>query len=473
MPRLRLDPAWRLPALTIAAGVLLAVLAIALAAWSKQLLKASFHNECAERAAEVIYEVGRELDRREAAVLRGEALPPAVAAAWRLGPDGVVVGRRPAGASDPEPLLVERARDARGPGPQPITLHGGAEPTAAVWLPFAAPEPDGARGVLLRWDLATLEAEVLDPLMARGDPRYAVARVEISETADVLPFHPKAALTLPPRLSFWRVAVGLRDPDSARSALRVQTALLGALAVWLLVVIVGAAVLHARRTRVQAARQADRDRFLTRATHELQTPLALLRAAAESLDRGAVSEPDDVARCLRIVAREEERLTRGLRRLLRYLRRENEPDPELAPLDEVVEGAVSELRGSLEAQGIAVALEPGGAGALVARDLVGDVLRELLGNVERHARGARRVTVTVRAPGRRAVVTVGDDGEGDPALVARAVADAPGARPGADGGLGLPLVRRGVELTGGRVDVRPGRDGRGVAVDVEVPCRRT
>lgn len=463
--------AWRLPALVVGAGALLALLSIALALWSKAVLKDGQRAACARRGSEVVVEVRSTLERlaleRRAA---GGPRPAEALATWRLGADGAVRARDPADAPDPPAPLV---RLCLGPGPalRPLWLDG-LEPVAATWV-----APDGAapgEGLLVRWDLAAVAARVVEPALRRGGDEFQAALVQRGGLAPVdgeeagLGFRARAWLALDPPLAAWRVAVGQSDPDALRRALWLQTLLLSLLAGWLLVLLVGAVAAWVRRERAAADRQAERERLLARAYHELQTPLALLRAAAESVQNGSLSSKDELARAAAIVGRDTERVTLAVRRLLRWLRRDLAAADARGPAGEVVEAAARELEPSLRARGVALELALDGAAAVrpVPVDLVGDVARELLGNVLKHATGATRARVALELS-RGLVLRVEDDGPSSP-VGPEEFHEAEG------GGLGLLLLREGLGLAGGRLTLdrlglaRP--DGaRGVRATVELP----
>ncbi len=468
--------AWRLPALVVGAGALLALLSIALALWSKAVLKDGQRAACARRASEVVVEVRSTLEARarEAAASATPTRPTEALAVWRLGRDGAVLARAPAGAAEPPAALVAVATSGGGgggggAGPRPVWLDG-SEPLAATWVAGS----DGASGVLVNWDLAAVAARVVEPALLRGSADFEAALVRDGPAQEGeeagLSFRPRAFLALDPPFAAWRVAVGQSDPDAVRRALWLQTLLLSLLAAWLLVLLVGAVVAWVRRERAASARQEERERLLARAYHELQTPLALLRAAAESVQNGALSTPDELARAAAIVGRDTERVTLAVRRLLRWLRRDLAGADRSSPAAEVVDSAARELGPTLAARGVTLelAIDAAAGARPVPAELVGDVVRELLGNVQKHAIGATKARIELAPAARgRLAVRISDDGQ--------AAQTGPAQFHAAEGGgLGLLLLREGLALAGGRLDLdgqglaRP--DGaRGVRASVELP----
>lgn len=455
--------------MVVGAGALLATLSILLAAWSKELVKEGLRQECAEYAGFLSFEMARAHDERVRDLVVAGRRPAESAAVWRLAADGRVLSSDPPDAGTPPETFVRAALDHTGRGALPITLRGPAEALAATWAPLPELAADGARGLLVRWDLAAVQAQLLGPLVARRGGT-AGRRLEVTVVPDTgldvdPPVHARAAQTLPPPFDRWRVLVGLEDPAGVRWTLRVQTFLLFALAAWLLLLLAAGVVAWMRRERAHAARLLAREQLLARAYHELQTPLMLLRAAAESLERGAVEREDEKRRCVSIIAREEERLTRTIRRLLRWLRAEGGDERDVQPVREEVEAAVRDQEPALRERGIRVELALDGAAAALRapRDLVADVVRELLVNVEKHARGATRVRIELGLGERGAArIVIDDDGPGwqdqQPSS-------------GVGSGFGLGLLREGLLLCGGRLVVEPAVGARGARVVVEVPAR--
>jgi signal transduction histidine kinase len=466
---------WRLPALSIGAGFLLAILALLLTLGSKDLLKGARYDDCERHAGTVVYALHLEVQEVLRRVERGER-PPEVAAVYAVDADGRVLTSEPPDAPAPGAGVLAAVTRLGGPQRQAVGPGFGA----ATWLPadsLSAPPP-GARGLLVRWDVDAVERRILAPLLAEADDDYAVVLLRGEDGRDQdLDFRVRARPA--PPFDGWRIGVGLRDHGVTRRTLRIQTLLLGLLTGWLLIVLTASVFLFARRSSRDEAERRARDQFLTRATHELQTPLALMRAAAETITRGAAERPQDVARCADIVLREEERLTRTVRRLLRYLRHDG-PGPEgpRTSLAEEVERTCADQRAALQAHGLELVVNLGGFPLQLQapRDLVGDTLAELLANARKHAKEGSRVTVTLTLPRPgRARLEVLDDGPGlapglDPERVFAPWTGRSGdAQRGS--GLGLALLREGLSQVGGAIRCeRPGE--RGCRFVVELPVSR-
>lgn len=448
----------RTPWLTLGAGTALALLALGLALWSKELTKEARRAECSARAQTIALRVRQRLESR----LQTEGGGALARARWSVA-GGRIAPAEPE-QSAPPPAWVRALRQHEGPSPLSLSQPGGAR--AATYLPRGP-----AGGQLVEWDLARVEAEVIGPALAEaGEGRYASVLL-VRGQPEPTEFRARAQSPLFPPLGHWSVGVGFADRSAVSRDLRIQTALLSLLVVGLLGALVASALASARRSRRRAQRVLIRDQFLVRATHELQTPLALLRAAAETLERGAASEPADRERCLAIVLREEQRLTTTIRRLLRTLRWESGEAADLArwgPPAPAVEEAAEVLRAPLCEAGLALELDLGELEGEAPVDLLGDTLTELLSNALKHARGATRVQVSLKSvPGGRASLEVVDDGPGlaNPELAFQPFRQEQGATPGS--GLGLALLHEGWSLLGGRISV----SGPGARFRVEVPLR--
>jgi signal transduction histidine kinase len=192
-----------------------------------------------------------------------------------------------------------------------------------------------------------------------------------------------------------------------------------------------ATTLNAMLESLERARESER-RFLADASHELRTPLTALRGNVAHLARHGAT-PALVAD----LEADAERLARLADDLLTLSREEAaEPPSDDVRLDELARAAGADR---VDAEAVTVA----GDRAALER-----ALSNLVENARRHGRGA--VSITVRADGDRALVTVADEGEGVHLLDRERVFE----RFYGDGsGLGLAIVRATAERHGGRAYV--------------------
>jgi len=104
--------------------------------------------------------------------------------------------------------------------------------------------------------------------------------------------------------------------------------------------------------------------------------------------------------------------------------------------------------------------------------LIGELMKNLIGNALLYAGHGAEVTVRVRAEGEAAVLEVEDDGPGIPpekrASVLRRF-DRGDRSDKLGTGLGLPIVEEIAHLHGAEMTLGDGRDGRGLKVEIRFP----
>jgi two-component system phosphate regulon sensor histidine kinase PhoR len=215
--------------------------------------------------------------------------------------------------------------------------------------------------------------------------------------------------------------------------------------------------------------------FVANASHELKTPVAAVRALAETLLTALPDDPEAGRRFAERIAREAERLdvlTRDLLDLSRVERGTLDVEPvDLVGLAKEVLGGYEDLaterrvRLRSELQQVSVRGD---------RAQLGLLLSNLLDNALRHTPAKGTVCVRLDAAESRAVLQVADTGEGIPAGELPRVferfyrVDKARARQTGGTGLGLAIVRHVAEAHGGTVRV-DSELGRGSTFTVSLP----
>ncbi len=222
---------------------------------------------------------------------------------------------------------------------------------------------------------------------------------------------------------------------------------------------------NARLVELDAAK----DDFLRGVSHNLQTPLARIRAYGSQL------EVERADRRLGIIVEQADRLSRMVRQLLTVSRVESGA---LRPTSEVL-ALGPRMRRTWEAlgsTGVEFTIDDRATGwlAIADGDQLDQVLWALLDNAVKYGRGAPiEATVCVEPGGSRLRLTVADHGPGVPGgdrerLFARFERGSNGSSE--DGsGLGLYVSRELCRAMGGDLVLEPAEAGRGAAFSVLLP----
>lgn len=219
------------------------------------------------------------------------------------------------------------------------------------------------------------------------------------------------------------------------------------------------------------ANEARRRSFLAEVTHELRTPLAIIRGEAEAIADGVhPADPEHVGRILD-AARTVERLVEDLGTLSVSDAGGLVLKPEPIDLDVLVNESISDLRPAAEAAG--VALEARVADGLPPIFLdparIRGVLGNLLSNALRHAPSGGKITVTAAQDRDGASITVTDTGSGIPPEMLPHVFERFVKEPTSPGsGLGLAIARDVVAAHRGTIEaVSP--PGGGTTIRIWLP----
>jgi signal transduction histidine kinase len=212
--------------------------------------------------------------------------------------------------------------------------------------------------------------------------------------------------------------------------------------------------------------------FVDDASHELRTPIAVLRGELELLTLGP-SDPHTIDQGLRSALEETDRLTRLTDGLLVLARADAGQITASAGATEVLDAAARAARRIPVREGITV--DVGGEDVTVQADpsWIEEIVTNLVSNAMKYATG--RVSVRVTSGNGYASLQVADDGGGfPPALLDRAFdrfarADAVRGRDDGGAGLGLAIVASIARALGGEVRAANGEPLGGALVEVTLP----
>jgi two-component system phosphate regulon sensor histidine kinase PhoR len=239
-----------------------------------------------------------------------------------------------------------------------------------------------------------------------------------------------------------------------------------------------ALVLTVRADRASAALASMKSDFVAAVTHELKTPVALIRLVGDTLANGRYTSPKTVQDYAGLLSVEASRLGRSIDNLLTYARYSGgraADSTELVDVEsaDLVEDALQGFRptlATLEFE-LTVDLPPDLPQICVDRPAVIQALENIVDNAIKYSGVTRRLAVSGRASGTSLTLTVKDSGSGicreDQARIFERFYR--GRNVSTSGsGLGLPIAKRIVESHGGRIDIRS-EVGVGTEVDVTLP----
>jgi len=234
--------------------------------------------------------------------------------------------------------------------------------------------------------------------------------------------------------------------------------------------------------RLRELADADRQKneFLAMLAHELRNPLAPLRNALHLMKPGAA--PDLIEQARSIMDRQLEYLMRLVDDLLdvsRIIRNKIELRKEPVDLSAAVARAVETAQPVIDSHGHKLLVSLPERPIAVQGDLIrlSQVIANLLSNAAKYSDRPGRIQLSVDRSGNEAVVRVRDEGIGIEAdLLPRIFdlfvqADHSLARSGGGMGMGLTLVKRLVEMHGGRVSAFSDGPGKGSDFVVRLPAR--
>jgi signal transduction histidine kinase len=210
--------------------------------------------------------------------------------------------------------------------------------------------------------------------------------------------------------------------------------------------------------------------FVANVSHELKTPLALIRLFAETLELGRVPSDEKAYQYYRVINKESQRLTQLINNILDFSRIEaGRKEYRFAPTDvgRIVREVIEAYRFQIEQQGFALEVSIADDLPEVSADkeALAQALLNLVNNAIKYSRDEKYLRLDVRRDGERVLISVTDRGIG----VAKGeqkkifekfyraenslVHDTKGS------GLGLALVQHIMQAHGGtaEVDSAPGK----------------
>lgn len=220
-------------------------------------------------------------------------------------------------------------------------------------------------------------------------------------------------------------------------------------------------ILNVRDLTREREQEEQRSTFISVISHELQTPIAIIKGYASTLARAdAKLEPDALHSRLIAIEEEADRLNKLVGNLLYASRiQAGGLQMEIAPLDlpPLIQGVVRRLKAKSPDVSVTLALPPSVPTVMADRERIEEVLQNLLDNAVKYSPRQACLTISCHITGDEVIVSVSDAGMGislrDQEQIFdrfQRVGDARSRSvPGA--GLGLYICHAIVEAHGGRI----------------------
>jgi signal transduction histidine kinase len=219
----------------------------------------------------------------------------------------------------------------------------------------------------------------------------------------------------------------------------------------------------AEQWRELTRKDEERRELVANVSHDLRTPLTSLHGYLETLATKSASLSDDERRrYLMIALAQSDKVGKLARELFELARLEHEalkPEKEAFSLVDLVQDVVQklELLAGAKRQRIVADIPGDIPNVTAALPMIERVLTNLLDNAIRHTPEGTKIRIELRCVGTSVEVLVADDGPGIPAELRASLFQRPsvlsGARAGQNGGLGLLIVRRILDLHQTRIEL--------------------
>jgi signal transduction histidine kinase len=219
--------------------------------------------------------------------------------------------------------------------------------------------------------------------------------------------------------------------------------------------------------------------FVANVSHELKTPLALIRLFAETLELDRLPGEDKKRQYYRVIHKESQRLTQLINNILDFSRIEaGRREYRFAPADvnRIVNDVLDAYRFSIEQHGFTVEsrLAEDLPEVEVDKEALSQALINLVNNAIKYSRDEKLLRLETARDGDRVLLSVTDRGIGIPSAEQRKIfekfyrAENSLVHETKGSGLGLALVRHIVEAHGGSVSVESA-PGKGSTFTIALP----
>lgn len=279
----------------------------------------------------------------------------------------------------------------------------------------------------------------------------------------------------------WKLGIGYQGTTIEALARRQfqQNLMLTLLA---LVLLTGGVLLTLRAIARERKLLQAKATFVSNVSHELKTPLSLIRLFAETLELGRVKDTGEMRDYGRIINRESSRLTQLINNILDFSRIEaGRREYQFAETDvaAVIEEVLESYDQQLKSAGFVLEqeIQPDLPPALIDREAMAQAVLNLLDNAFKYSAELKRIEVRLERRGEGLAIEIADRGIGIPRPEQRRIFEkfyrvSTGLVHNTKGsGLGLAIVRHIVEAHDGEILVES-TPGKGSRFTILLPGRK-
>ncbi|MCX6568266.1 MAG: HAMP domain-containing sensor histidine kinase [Candidatus Aminicenantes bacterium] len=366
--------------------------------------------------------------------------------------------RSPARDSEPSSHMTTRDEDG--------TPHR----LGYLFLPSKA-ALSGTRVLAYEIDKTYVLTELFPRLMDRGAAGESVRAGLLNEEGPLTslsdappPGQALAAENLSEYFPWWRLALFDTRGKSIEQLVRREMRLYGAVLLGIAVLILSGIVMTLRAATHEVETVRLRSDFVSNVSHELKTPLSLIRLFGETMESDQWTDDGKRREFSRIIARESSRLTYLIDNILDFSKIDSgrkEYAFERGNLVKVISDTLEAYRFYLRDQGFEfdISLPPGPIFLSMDKDAIAQAVLNLLNNAEKYSGEQKYIGVKMTFHGDQVLIIVEDRGPGIPPSDLKHIFEkfyrgGPGPAREAQGcGLGLTIVKSTVEGHGGHISV--------------------
>lgn len=224
--------------------------------------------------------------------------------------------------------------------------------------------------------------------------------------------------TLGPVFSHWAVAASFSGSTVAGLARNSLLRNLGLLAFASSILLLGIFLILGAANREMKLAEA-KSAFVSNVSHELKTPLSLIRLFGETLESGRVASAEKAHEYYRIIHNESVRLSQLINNILDFAQIESgrkQYNFELADVNELVISVVETYRQQIISEGFELGthFEQGLPEIAVDRDAISQAVLNLLSNAVKYSTDTKKIMISVRRERQSILIQVADLGIGIP-----------------------------------------------------------